>query len=437
MKKHNTPKNRTLSLIRTLGSTALKAGNEVLKRKISQSIEDNTFISDAAVRLAKGLDDLKGAAMKAGQLLSMVDESILPPGWKDALAKLQSHATAKDWSFIEPILLQEFGSLEDFEFIEHQAIHAASIGQVHKGRLKDGTSVAVKVQYPNLEASVKSDLKSMKKVIKIANLIPNLANYDAVFDAVEHLFMQELDFIREKNYYNLYHERFKSHPNIIVPKTIDQYCTKHVLVTEWVEAESLQDWLTKNSQEMHSSPDIMQQRDKLGQILLDLVFTEIFELHHIQSDPNPANFLVTSNADLVLLDFGATQKLSDDTIENYTKLTQAAFEKKHFELTRFAKKMGFLTREDPPETQDSFIKIMEIVMEPFQAESYSWKNCHQLKRINSESLSYMKLTKFRAPTSEIIFINRRLGGNLIIMEKLGATVCTKNVMCRILQKNKE
>ena len=160
-------------------------------------------------------------------------------------------------------------------------------------------------------------------------------------------------------------------------------------------------------------------------------------MHHIQSDPNPANFLVTSNADLVLLDFGATQKLSDETIENYTKLTQAAFENKHFELTRFAKKMGFLNREDHPETQDSFIKIMEIVMEPFHAETYSWKNCQQLKRINSESLNYMKLTKFRAPTSEIIFINRRLGGNLIIMEKLGATVCTKNVMCRILQKNKE
>lgn len=430
----NSPKNRALSLIRTISSTAIRAGNEALKRKLNHSGQTDSFMSDAALRLVKGLDDLKGAAMKVGQLLSMVDDNILPPGWKDALSKLQSQATAKDWNFVEPILLKEFGNLDGFSYIDTKAIHAASIGQVHKACLKDGTSVAIKIQYPDLEKSVKSDLQNMKKIVKIANFMPNMDNYDQVFQAVEMLFIQELDFIREKNYYDIYFEKFKHNPNIIVPKTIPYYSTKNVLTTEWIEAESLQQWLNKHSQSMHTDPELIKKRDKLGAILLELVFIEIFHLKHIQSDPNPANFLVTQNADLALLDFGATQELNPELIQNYSKLTQAALEKNQPELIKTAKKMGFLNRGDSHEAKESFIKVIDIAIEPFLSNSYSWKDCHQLKRTHLESLNFMRHTKFRSPTPEMIFINRRLGGNLLIMEKLGATVFAKDILCRILNK---
>jgi hypothetical protein len=77
---------------------------------------------------------------------------------------------------------------------------------------------------------------------------------------------------------------------------------------------------------------------------------------------------------------------------------------------------------------------MEIAIEPFMNEKYSWKDCHQLKRTNMESIHFMRHTKFRAPSPEIIFINRRLGGNLLIMESLGATVFAKDILYRILDK---
>ncbi|MBX9836806.1 MAG: AarF/ABC1/UbiB kinase family protein [Silvanigrellaceae bacterium] len=435
MKEENSPKNRAMSLIRTISSTAIRAGNEALKRKLNKNIEEtDSFMSEAALRLVKGLDELKGAAMKVGQLLSMVDDNILPPGWKDALGKLQSQATSKNWSFIEPILLKEFGNLDGFSHIEKTAVHAASIGQVHKATLKDGTDVAIKVQYPDLEKSVKSDLQNMKKIVKIANLMPNMANYDQIFEAVEMLFIQELDFKREKNYYDIYREKFKLNNQIIVPKTFDEYSTKNVLTTEWIEAISLQEWLNKYSKIMHTDPEFIKKRDNLGNILLELVFTEIFHFKHIQSDPNPANFLVTDNGELVLLDFGATQELSDELIENYSKLTLSAVQKNQIELIKTAKKMGFLNRHDSPEAKESFIKMMDIAIEPFIGENYSWKDCHQLKRTNMESIHFMRHTKFRAPTPEIIFINRRLGGNLLIMESLGATVFAKDILYRILDK---
>lgn len=435
LKEENSPKSRAMSLIRTISSTAVRAGNEALKRKLNKTAnEADVFISEAALRLVKGLDELKGAAMKVGQLLSMVDDHILPPGWKDALSKLQSQATAKDWSFIEPILIKEFGTLDGFASIEKIAVHAASIGQVHKATLLDGTLVAIKVQYPNLEKSVKSDLQNMKKIVKIANIMPNFANYDQIFEAVETLFIQELDFVREKKYYDIYYEKFKNNDNIIVPKTIAKFSTKNVLTTEWIEAISLQEWLNKFSKVMHSDPHFIQQRDKLGTILLELVFTEIFHFSHIQSDPNPANFLVTEEGKLALLDFGATQELSPELIENYSYLTFCAVHKNDTELIKVAKKMGFLHRHDPAEAKESFIKMMDIAIEPFITESYSWKDCHQLKRTNMESIHFMKYTKFRAPTPEIIFINRRLGGNLLILESLGPTIFAKDILNRILDK---
>ncbi|APJ04102.1 ABC1 kinase family protein [Silvanigrella aquatica] len=435
MSEDNSPKSRAFSLIKTLSSTALRAGNEALKRRLNKSDELDSFMSDAALRLVKGLDELKGAAMKVGQLLSMVDESILPPGWKSALSKLQSQATAKDWSYIEPIILKEFGNLDGFSFIEKEAVHAASIGQVHKAQLKDGTFVALKVQYPGLEKSVKSDLKNMKKLINIANFMPNMDNYDHVFDAVEMLFIQELDFIREKNYYDFYYEKFKNNKNIIIPKTIPEFCTKNVLTTQWIDAECLQLWLNKNAKDIHTNPLLIEKRDKLGALLLEVVFTEIFQLNHIQSDPNPGNFLVTENADLVLLDFGATQELSSELIQNYSDLTLSAIQKNKFEIVKAAKKMGFLSRGDQPEAKESFLRAMDIAIEPFLNEKYSWKDANQLKRTHAESVDFMRSTKFRAPSPEVLFINRRLAGNLLIMESLGATVFAREILNRILNIN--
>lgn len=432
MKKDNNAKTRAISLLKTISSTAVKASNEAIKRKLNKSTQTDSFMSEAALRLVKGLDELKGAAMKVGQLLSMVDDSILPPGWKDALSKLQSQATAKDWDYIEPILLNEFKDLKFIKHIEKQAIHAASIGQVHKATLVDGRTVAFKIQYPDLEKNVHSDLQNMKKIVKIANLIPNMSNYDQVFDAVEKLFVQELDFKREQKFYEIYHEKFKNNSNILVPKTLPEYCRKNILTTEWIEAVSLQDWLKQNKESIHSNPEFIATRDQLGSVLLELVFTEVFHFKHIQSDPNPGNFLVTPLGQLVLLDFGATQELSDDLINNYAELTLTAINENHQEMLKVAKKMGFLHRHDPQDAKESFIKIMQIAIEPFKASTYSWKESKQLKRTNAESIHFMKATKFRAPNSEVLFINRRLGGNLLIMESLGPTVHAREILLKIL-----
>jgi aarF domain-containing kinase len=425
-------KQRAFSLLKTIGSTAMKAGKEALQKKLNMTEEDPFSVSSAALRLTKGLDELKGAAMKIGQIISMMDDELLPKGWKEALSKLQSEATARDWSEIEPILLNEWENLNAFSLIDKQSVHAASIAQVHSAFLKNGEKVALKVQYPNLEQNIKSDLISMQKLIKVANVMPNLANYDHLFVAAEEMFKQELDFEREKNFYESYYEKFASNPEIVVPKTIPSLCTKKILVTQWIEGINLQKWIDQfDTLEIENKEEI---RNKIGALLLEVIFTEILLFEHIQSDPNPGNFLITKDNKLALLDFGATQRLQSQSVTNYMHLCLAGIENNRADLFRYAKKLGFLLTGDSDEVRQSFLTILQIALEPFHSEHYSWKNSTLSKRLNSESLTFMKLTRFRAPSGEILFMNRRLAGNLMMMEKLGPAFNARSIFLKLLKE---
>ena len=431
-------KQRAFSLLKTIGSTAMKAGKEALHKKLNMNEDDSFSISHAALRLTKGLDELKGAAMKIGQMMSMMDEKLLPKGWKEALTKLQAEATARDWSEVEPILISELGNCDVFSFIDKQAVHAASIAQVHSAYLNDNQKVAVKIQYPGLENNIKSDLTSMQKLIKVANIMPNMANYDHLFAAAEEMFKQELDFEREKNFYTLYHNKFKDNENVIVPEPIDELCTKKILVTQWVDGINLQKWMDEFEKTSENNKTEKEEvRNKIGALLLEVIFTEIMLFHHIQSDPNPGNFLVTKDNKLVLLDFGATQILSEDVVQNYMNLCFAGLNQNRSEVFRYAKKLGFIETGDSDEVRESFMKIFQIALEPFLTETYSWGDCFLTQRLNEESFHFMKLTKFRAPSGEILFMNRRLAGNLMMLEKLGPQFKARDIFMRLLQEREK
>ncbi|MBX9703328.1 MAG: AarF/ABC1/UbiB kinase family protein [Silvanigrellaceae bacterium] len=429
-------KTRAFSLLKTVGSATLKAGNEALKRKIFSSKENdgssqnsNDIVSEAALRLVKGLDQLKGAAMKLGQILSMIDEKALPPGWKNALMKLQSEATPQDWSSIEPILLEELGSLDAFTNIETRAIHAASIGQIHRGWLKDGRAVAIKVRYSGIEEGLKSDISSMRKILKLAGMVPNFSNYDSLIPMIEKIFLQEINFVKEKEFYNLYREKFKDDPSFLIPETIDFLCTKKVLVTTWMDGENLQTWIKKQDKNIETPT-----KSNVAAGLLRLVFTEILDLKYIQSDPNPGNFLISKDGKIILLDFGATLHLDEELSYNYGQLCYWQLKKDRKNVIKYAQKMHFLNENDSKELEDSFLKILGLSLEPFTQESFCWGTHNQMfMRLNSELLTYAKLSNFRPPMPEILFINRRLMGNLLMMDELGASTPAKEILLHLLK----
>jgi aarF domain-containing kinase len=428
---------RSLNFLRTLGSTAIKAGFENVKQKIQGknlaesppgAIEPT---SAAALRFVKGLDELKGAAMKMGQLVSMLDSDMLPPGWKNVLGQLQSQATPKPWSEVNLILKEHLGNkIEDFEHIDEKAVHAASIGQVHKGKLKNGTLVAIKIRYPNLENWIEEDLKNMKRLIKLVGVLPIDGRTEPIFEQIEKILRQEMDFEQEAQHYVSYEKFLQNETDRIVsPSPILNYCNSHVLVTKWVEGKSIDNWMKENDPLKDSeNPQVSHIRNSLGENLLRFLFLELFHYRQVQTDPNPANFLVSPEGKLIVLDFGATQKLTTEFSDKYKALIHACAFRSKKETQQAALNLGLLKSTDSEKAMDYFTSMMAIANEPFEHFEYSWKNSDVLKRANVIGTKFVFEVKFRAPPPEFIFINRRIIGLQLTLEKLGSKINAKGLL---------
>ncbi len=432
MNENNKPSgSRALSLIRTLSSTAVRAGADSLRRKLS-SDSQKQIPPDAALRLVQGLDELKGAAMKMGQMLSMVEEAdILPEGWAPVLAALQSQATPRAWAHIAPLVEEVFPGFTPFSKIDPDAVHAASIGQVHRAWLQDGSPVALKVRYPDLEKWVASDLAMMKRALLLAKLLPNEEGIDDVMKQVEKIFLQELDFDKERQFYQFYHGHFNGHSKFVVPKAIEACCSPTILTTEWIEGESLTVWMQNHPIE-EDTEETKAQRNRIGEQLFELLLIEIHQLKRIQSDPNPANFLIMPSGQLGLLDFGATQMLPPHVVRAYRNIGIASCLGSRETMEQALLEAGFLIESDSAKTRGLFVDFMMIIAEPFQEDQYSWYQCQIIKRVNELSLQVTVATRFRPPPPEVVFLNRRLGGTQLILEKLGSTFSAREIMSRIL-----
>lgn len=434
MNKKNEPHKRALSLLRTLGSTAVRAGSEKIKQKIMGApTTEGVLFSAAALRLAEGLDELKGAAMKMGQMLSLADDSVLPKPWRDALARLQSGATSRPWHEIKPVIQDALRGQWPFAEIDEAAIHAASIGQVHVARLSDGTKVAVKIRYPGLEHSVRSDLENIRRVLLIANILPAKANYDELFARVESLFLQELNFHEEMKFYQFYSKSFADSADIIIPHVYEEFSNEDILITQWIEGINLKDWVNQCTGPQ-LTPELAHTRDQIGRMMLDLLFFEIFDNGFIQSDPNPANFLVTPEGRLCLLDFGATEELSSSLRTNYKELSRACLLGTKAEVLEVAQRMQLILDSDNDAARDAFVQMMALTCEPFIHNSFQWKDCQLTRRLKEKVLSFAKATLLRPPPAELMFLNRRILGTQMLLENLGPTVHARDIILTHLNR---
>jgi aarF domain-containing kinase len=436
-----TQKNRTLSLLRTLGSTAVRAGAEALKNQLSGNASKNAAgaaalggleMSQAALRLVRGLDELKGAAMKMGQLLSLVDDTMLPQGWKQALVTLQSQATAKPFAEVEPLLRAELPHYENhLVSLEPEAVHAASIGQVHRGVLANGTRVAVKIRYPDLEKWVRSDIVSLRRMLRLANAIPSDGDFDAVFAQVEKIFLQEIDFAQEAANYVLYREHFASAPGVVVPRVIAELSTRNVLVTEWVDGLGLDAWMSTPSQEGATPSTVTRTAESRAAVsahILRVLFEELFVLGRVQSDPNPANFLVTPEGKLALLDFGATQALPLALVEGYRALSRACLQGTKPDILAVSEDMGFLKPSDSQAGRDAFVSMLAIATEPFEHGEFDFGTAKLVARMRGLGVTFVREVGFRPPPPEIVFLNRRILGTQLKLERLAASFDARAVL---------
>ena len=294
----------------------------------------------AAERMVDALGTMKGAAMKIGQLASFIDTDFLPDEYRelyqDKLSKLRTSAPPMPWSKVQSVLEEEWEDPveELFEDFDHDAVAAASIGQVHKATLPDGRVVAVKIQYPGVAEALRADMQNAGMILRLAKaLAPGLDPKPAAEELKERV-LEELDYEYEAQNQRSFARGYRGHPFIYVPDVITRLSRRRVLVTEWVDGYSFD--------EVKELPQ--DEKDRFGEIVFRFCFGSIYHLQHFNADAHPGNYLLMKDGKVAFLDFGMTKQLDKEQIELEIAALEAAFADDPEQLVGALSDLGFLSR---------------------------------------------------------------------------------------------
>jgi predicted unusual protein kinase regulating ubiquinone biosynthesis (AarF/ABC1/UbiB family) len=250
---------------------------------------------------------MRGGLIKVGQILSTrVD--LMPPEWTSRLSVLQDRVEPTPWSVIEPHLRRAYGDrkVEDlFEHVDHESVAAASFGQVHRARLKDGTNVALKIKYPDVELKLSIDLFFFGIAVRLFNVfLPRIA-LRPIYLEMRRALSTELDYEQEARFTRTIHANFKDREGTRIPRVIDELTTRDVICTTWCEGKKITD------------PAVLDDPSLDRSVLLERVLSTWVNMMYVdgvfQSDPHPGNLLVRMENGapiLTVVDFGQVKILS-------------------------------------------------------------------------------------------------------------------------------
>jgi predicted unusual protein kinase regulating ubiquinone biosynthesis (AarF/ABC1/UbiB family) len=309
---------------------------------------------ESALKMASVLGEMKGAAMKIGQMASFIDIDLLPPEYREIyhenLAKLRTHAPAMPWEKVRAVMTDEYEGRppeQVFASIEEEAFAAASIGQVHRATLRDGSRVAVKVQYPGIADALESDMANAGILVRLAKAVAPGLDAKAVAGELRERVLEELDYEYEAQNQRAFARAYDGHPFIFVPKVHSRLSRRRVLVSDYVEGDGFE--------EVKRLPQ--DERDMYGEIIFRFCFGSIYHLQHFNADTHPGNYLRMEDGRVAFLDFGMTKRLSPDQIQLEQRAIDAAGKDDAEALRQALHDLGFVANPDRVEAE----RLMEHV----------------------------------------------------------------------------
>jgi predicted unusual protein kinase regulating ubiquinone biosynthesis (AarF/ABC1/UbiB family) len=321
--------------------------------RAEQRLDDRHL--ETALKIAGTLGQMKGAAMKLGQLASFIDTEFLPEEYRELyqeqLAKLRTSAPAMPWEKVSEVLEDEYRdeTLDElFADIEKNAFAAASIGQVHRATLHDGRAVAVKIQYPGVAEALESDLRNMSTMIRLAKAIAPGLDPKAIAEELKERVMEELDYEYEAQNQRSFSRAYRNHPFIYVPDVLTRLSRRRVLVTEYVEGQGFEEVKRLEKEE----------RDRFGEIVFRFSFGSIYHLQHFNADPHPGNYILMGDGRVAFLDFGMTKRLDPEQIELEQRAVDAAARRDSEGLREALHDLGFVKNPSKLDAE----RLMEHVL---------------------------------------------------------------------------
>ncbi len=389
-----------------LGSLARPAASRGASR-------DRNLVANAA-RIAETLGELKGGAMKAGQMLSLQD-SLLPPEVAAALRTLQQQSPPLPFDVVRRQLRSEIPHFERlFADVEPHAFAAASIGQVHRGTLRDGREVAIKIQYPGIEQVIEADLSNLRRVLKTLVSMVAKVEFEPIWRELRARLLEELDYLREAESIRRMAALHADVPDIVIPGVVEEATTRSVLTLEYLPGLSPDD---------ACSPRVAQAtRDQWGCVLFRFVFRGLLAHRFLHADPNLSNFAFLADGRVVVYDFGCVKEIPSKVARGYRELIQASLDGKVEELPAALHTIGLHLAGGEPLPLEMVAPgarpFVEMLRAPggyrFGDEAHVYELFFQL---GSENLMARRSVKI---PRDIVFVNRTLVGHFGNLSRLKA-----------------
>lgn len=391
--------------IRTLWGEAEAVGLSELRARIAQ-----------AKLLAENLGRLKGAFMKAGQLLSIDSSEFLPPEAIEILSRLQGQAEPIDFSVIRGVLEEELGevALRQFTEFERVPVASASIGQVHRAQAF-GADVAVKIQYPGIAASIDTDIAVLEGLARSwSSLVRRGIELAPTFDELRTILHWETDYVRERSYLDRFASLLASDPRFEVPHSVPQLSTARVLTMSWATGLPLDAW-------MRNAPSL-EERRVLAATMLDLYCSEFFEWGIVQTDPNFGNFLIRpAERRIVLLDFGATVEYEPEFRRGYVELLRCVATGSRRRIIEQGIGFDLIDKRESEATFELFVEMLRVSVEPFQRanQPFAFSDAGHFARSLDTVKRFLRSLRYTPPPRRLLFLHRKLGGVFHLLKHLG------------------
>jgi predicted unusual protein kinase regulating ubiquinone biosynthesis (AarF/ABC1/UbiB family) len=297
---------------------------------------------DAAEQIVETLGQMKGAAMKVGQVMSFMDTGALPPEvqerFQTKLGALRDSAPKVSFDDMRKVIEHDLEEPIDEVFAEFdpEPVAAASIGQVYRARLHDGRDVAVKVQYPSVAAAVRADMQNLGLILRAARSMAPGMDAKAMAAEIRERIYEELDYEHEAQAQRQMARLWRGHPFVVIPDVVTRLSRERVLVTDWVEGRRF-DAVKELPQE---------ERDHFAETVYRFFVGGFYRTGFISGDPHPGNFLLQEDGRVAFLDFGMTRHVSLEHVEEKIEMFRAglALDAKRYHAA--AAKIGFFPADD-------------------------------------------------------------------------------------------
>lgn len=386
--------------------------------------------SRMASRITDTLGEMKGAAMKVGQIASQTQD-FLPREFSDALEKLQKEAPPMPFEVILEQIETELGKPvgELFEYLQEKPYAAASIGQVHRARLHDGTDVIVKVQYPGVDESCDSDLKQLRLALKLGGLLKMpKESVDQLFAEIRERLREELDYENEARNVEQFMAFHKGDPWVVIPAVIHSHSTRHVLTMELEEGDHVSDV----TPERYDQATV----NLIGHRMFTTMADQLFRFQCIHGDPHAGNFAFRPDGSLVMYDFGCVKKLKSEIVEAYRNTVTAALAEDYKALDTYLIDLGARVGSQPAIDEAYYAMWRDILIVPFNSEQpYDFGESSIHKDVAAKTSTVFKYLDSFKPPVESIFIDRMIAGHYWILKRLGVQAAFGEELRRYLAES--